>query len=160
MIKFHVYGLPKPQARPRARVIESKSPDGKAHANIYSPSCDWRKQVKAIAEKYAEENKISIDYPCVIDMCFYFRRPKSHYGTGRNSEVLKDSSPKFPIQKKLGDFDNLSKAVCDALVDASLMQDDSLIVDGVARKRYTGLDGFQGVVIKIGAMKKKEKSNA
>ena len=28
---------------------------------------------------------------------FYFDRPKSHYGTGRNEGIVRDSAPGYPV---------------------------------------------------------------
>lgn len=37
------------------------------------------------------------DGPIAAEFIFYRERPKSHYGTGRNSSLLKPSAPPYPI---------------------------------------------------------------
>jgi hypothetical protein len=50
---------------------------------------------------------------CVMSLVFVKPRPKAHYGTGRNAEVLKDSAPAAPGVKP--DTGKLARAVEDAL---------------------------------------------
>lgn len=64
-----------------------------------------------------------VDYPCQIRAAFLVPRPKSHYGTGRNSARLRAGKPAYPP----GDLDNFVKALLDALQPAALA-DDSLVV--------------------------------
>jgi Holliday junction resolvase RusA-like endonuclease len=51
--------------------------------------------------------------PLQVDFYFYLPRPKSHYGTGKNTGKLKKSAPRHPITTP--DFDNTIKHVCDCL---------------------------------------------
>lgn len=62
---------------------------------------------------------------------FELRRPKSHFGTGKNKEVVKASARAVPHQ----DVDNLAKGVMDALSGVAY-DDDSQVVRLVAEKRY------------------------
>jgi len=54
-----------------------------------------------------------IEHPLSVHFFFKFKRPKSHYGTGRNSAVLKPSSPVHMMGKP--DVDNLAKFYMDVL---------------------------------------------
>lgn len=72
--------------------------------------------------------------PLGVEITFTLDRPKSHYGTGRNRHVLKHSAPTHPTAKP--DVDKLERTVLDALQDAKVLRDDSLVVDLTARKRY------------------------
>lgn len=69
-----------------------------------------------------------------VDIDFYFSRPKSHFGTGRNEGVLKDAAPQFYTKKP--DKDNLAKFVMDALTGV-FYKDDSQVVTGTSSKHYT-----------------------
>lgn len=60
-------------------------------------------------------------------------RPKSHYGTGRNADTLKDSAPAAPGNRP--DVLKLARAAEDALTGV-LYHDDSLIVTELISKRY------------------------
>ena len=42
--------------------------------------------------------------PIICILHFYCKRPKNHYKTGKNANVLKDSSPKYNVNNK--DLDN------------------------------------------------------
>ena len=120
---FEVLGDPKPQGRPRA------FKRGK-HIQMYSPKTEWKESVKYAAAKeepiYAEAIEIRLE--------FYFARPKSHFGTGKNAEKLKSSAPKYHTKKP--DVDNLAKAVLDACQDVGLFKDDSAVISLVVDKFY------------------------
>lgn len=66
--------------------------------------------------------------PVVLELEFYFLRPVSHYGTGRNAGTLKDGAPARPTGRNLGDLDKLERAVLDALSGVAF-RDDSQVVD-------------------------------
>ena len=77
--------------------------------------------------------------PIKCTLLFYCKRPKNHYKTGKNSHVLKDSSPKYNINNK--DLDNMVKFVLDALND-KLYIDDSLIIEINCSKLYAENEGY------------------
>ena len=81
---------------------------------------------------------------------YYFQRPISHYGTGKNKDKIKASSEHYHIKRP--DLDNLNKAVLDAFGDAGLIKNDSQVVTLVSRKVYT--TGQQGALIKIEGLEK------
>ncbi len=64
---------------------------------------------------------------------FKFKRPKSHFGTGKNADKLKPSAPKYHLQKP--DLDNLVKFVKDCL-NKVVWMDDKQIVEAKALKRW------------------------
>lgn len=76
----------------------------------------------------------TITGPVLVDAVFYLPRPKSHYGTGRNTSRLKDSAPLVPTTKP--DSDKILRSTLDALTSAQAYRDDSQVVDVQARKRY------------------------
>lgn len=78
-----------------------------------------------------------------ITCIFYMPRPKSHFGTGKNSGVVKPRSPKFHTSKP--DIDNLVKMI-DAF-NGVYWIDDAQISTLVARKVYA--DGLPKTIIKI-----------
>jgi Holliday junction resolvase RusA-like endonuclease len=81
-----------------------------------------------------EQIKTKLSGPLAIRMTFCIKRPKSHYGTGKNSCILKDTAPSFPDKKP--DFDNLCKFACDVL-NGLAWDDDAQIVEAIVKKRYT-----------------------
>lgn len=68
-----------------------------------------------------------------LELEFIFTRPKSHFGTGRNSGVLKPSAPEFHTKRP--DLDNLIKFVEDAL-NGVFYTDDRQIMYVGATKTY------------------------
>lgn len=83
-----------------------------------------------------------------VTLHFKFRRPKGHYGSGRNAAKLKKSAPKYPIRKRRDDGDKLERAVLDAMTNIAY-GDDAQVVDMHWTKRW----GDQpGVDIQIEAL--------
>jgi len=74
------------------------------------------------------------------EITFTLRRPRSHYGTGRNALLLKASAPAYPTGHDTGDIDKLARLILDALQDAGTIPDDAQIVDLATRKRYPADD--------------------
>lgn len=57
----------------------------------------------------------------------FIRRPASHYGTGRNRDVLKPSAPARPLRGEYGgDLDNFVKLVKDALNEVAYVDDSQI----------------------------------
>lgn len=70
-----------------------------------------------------------------VELLFWVRRPKGHYGSGRNANVVKASAPRFPTVKP--DLLKLARGIEDAMTGI-VYGDDAQIVTEVLRKRYTG----------------------
>jgi Holliday junction resolvase RusA-like endonuclease len=68
-----------------------------------------------------------------ICMTFYLKRPKAHYGTGKNSGQLKGSAPN--IHTKKPDLDNLEKFVLD-VCNGLIFKDDAQIYTIQSSKQY------------------------
>lgn len=85
---------------------------------------------------------------CALEVHFRFAfpRPKSHYGTGKNANILKASAPIYCTNEK--DIDNLEKFYADAF-NCILWRDDAQIVKTQALKRWTGVDEVPHVLITV-----------
>ena len=97
----------------------------------------WRQDVKEAALNHYQGEVI--DQAVEIEIIFIFARPKSHFGTGKNSRKLKPSAPVFVTSKGIGDIDKLQRSTYDALSESSggnVLKDDSLIVQNRNSKRY------------------------
>jgi Holliday junction resolvase RusA-like endonuclease len=79
-----------------------------------------------------------INTPVSIEMEFLFARPKSHYGTGRNANVLKRTAPEYHIKKP--DVDNLIKFYLDCM-NAIILKDDSIVYAVSGIKKYANVPG-------------------
>ena len=134
-----VFGTPKPQPRPRC--VQRGG-----FVSVYNPkSADfWKGMVQDSLNEYA-----GMHYEGAIHilLVFYMPRPKSHYGTGRNANLLKDTAPYH--HTKTPDIDNLTKAVMDAITDIKVWKDDKQVVAVDAEKRYCTSYGSEGLTIDI-----------
>lgn len=123
-IDFKVAGNPKAQKRHRHTTT------GK-FVRTYDPSANDKKLFLEMCGFFAPDEPI--EGAIRISLVFVFERPLSHYGTGKNSDVLKDSAPYVHTGKP--DLDNLQKFVFDAL-NGTFFKDDSQIIMVTASKRY------------------------
>ena len=135
-ITLIVYGDPSAQKRHRhfAR--------GKFHGT-YDTSSNEKKDFLLMVQDKAPDKPF--DCPLEVDMRFYFSHPKSHFGTGKNSNVLKASTPKLHIKRP--DLDNCTKYILDSL-NKVFWRDDSIICHIEASKHYSIKPRVE-IVIKI-----------
>jgi len=98
----------------------------------YDPSVMDKKQfaMQAAIRKPGKPIKV----PLGLTMTFYFNRPKSHYRTGKNSNLLKTGMDSRWMKGKK-DLDNLIKLVCDSL-EGIFFTNDSLVCSIQAEKLY------------------------
>jgi len=101
---------------------------------------DWRAMVGGAVADLGR-----IEGPVKVWLIFYMPRPRGHYGSGRNSSVLRPSAPAYPATKP--DIDKLVRACLDAMT-GMVFRDDSQVVFLNAHKHYA--DARQpGVYIEI-----------
>lgn len=128
-LKLTVYGTPGPQG----------SKTRNAAGALYESSAKvkpWREAVKtaALDAIHHDEAWTALGEPIWLQMQFSLRRPKSHYGTGRNAGLLKATAPSYPTGKP--DLDKLIRSTQDALKDAGVLADDSVVASLSASKVY------------------------
>ena len=129
-IAFRVHGQPAPQG--------SKSRN--RYGAMYESSANqpaWREAVKTAAMNAARVLRwetVPRGVPVELWVTFWFARPASHYGTGRNVGVLKPNAPTFKASAP--DLSKLIRATEDALTDAGIWHDDAQVVLTVDDKRY------------------------
>ncbi|MFF7966696.1 RusA family crossover junction endodeoxyribonuclease [Streptomyces sp. NPDC007903] len=124
-----VHGMPGPQG----------SKTRNAAGAMYESSAKvkpWREAVKraALDALAYDETWQPIRDAVRLEVVFTLPRPKHHFGTGRNAGVLKASAPQYPTGKP--DTDKLLRSTQDAVKDAGVLLDDSVVTDTVAAKRY------------------------
>ena len=95
----------------------------------------WRDNVRAAAVN-AEDS--FGEAPVRVNITFTFGRPKGHFGTGRNAGTLNAAALPYPSSHAIGDIDKLVRACLDALTDAGVWNDDSQVVELLARKVFVG----------------------
>lgn len=118
-----------PEAKPRARATRRG-----AHIGMYQPSTpkDWAGAVRAVARDQVPTEPTLL--PVRVDIAFYMKRPKAHFGTGRNAGKLKATAPRWHTTKP--DRDNLDKAILDILTELGYWRDDCQVVCGLLTKSY------------------------
>jgi Holliday junction resolvase RusA-like endonuclease len=96
----------------------------------------WRERVHFAALE-AMAGAPRLEGPVALDVQFFFDRPKSHYGTGRNAGALKSDAPSVPATRATKDADKLLRACFDAMTSAGVYKDDSQVWLVVASKWWT-----------------------
>jgi len=125
---FYVVGTPKAQPRPRAFAIQRK---GKAPlVRVYEAGTaeNWKSEIAKAAKEAGVEK---LEGPISMQLFFSFPRPMNHF---KRDGRIKDNAPKFYVQRP--DFDNLSKAVADALTTLGTWDDDSQLIDVSVKKNW------------------------
>lgn len=84
----------------------------------------WREAVVSAAVE-ARDGALPLDGPLVVSMVFTLVRPRSHYRTGKNSHLLRDSAPAFPCSTP--DLSKLARSTEDALTTARVWNDDAQV---------------------------------
>lgn len=139
-VTFTVPGSPVPAARPRFARVGN-------HVRTYTPSSNvqFMEQVRFAYTASYGDFLFDRGTPLLLIATFYVARPKGHYGTGRNADVLKPSAPALPTTRP--DLSNLLKLFEDALNGYAFV-DDSNLVDIHMRKRY----GIPRTEVELAAM--------
>jgi Holliday junction resolvase RusA-like endonuclease len=149
--RMTVLGKPAPQGSKTARPIMRKDGDGVVRpvtdkngrpiVNMTEQNRDrlkpWRATVAdhAVAAGWPGLGLAMLDEAVRVQITFFFRRPDSQYGTGRNAGILKDSSPLYP-EKTGDDLDKLARAALDALTGL-VWKDDRRVVTLPIKRRYS-----------------------
>ena len=137
-----VEGDPKAQPRPRAF-----SRGGVAR--VYDPGTaeGWKSK---IAAKFRTHIGRATNQAVCVQISLLFRRPKSHFRTGRNAGLLRTAAPVHHTRKP--DTDNAAKAVLDALAVGSgigVIGDDANVVLLIVEKAWANPGESPGALIQI-----------
>ncbi len=125
-----------------------RTPQGKtivAPASKYTKP--WMEAVKYAAIKKGYNGKLIIRGPIRLTCTFYFLRPKSHYGTGRNKDILKQSAPQH--KTTIPDLTKHVRAIEDSLTGL-IWRDDSQVVEQINKKLYGEPQGAEIIIEEIG----------
>jgi len=138
-LRFIVHGAPVPQGSKRVvrgRLIDASkglkpyraSVSAAAAEALGLPTDDPSALQAALAALPVARGAVA------VSLRFGLVRPRGHYGTGRNADVLRPSAPVWPATKP--DVDKLERAVLDALTGI-VWADDSQVVVLNADKVYS-----------------------
>lgn len=125
-VTITVYGTPAPQGSKRAFAGK----DGRVHVieSSHDRVKSWRQAViEAAGQAMADAaGGFPLTGPLHAEMVFTLRRPKSHYRTGKNAHLLRDSAPPYPSGTP--DVGKLARATEDALTAVGCWADDAQVV--------------------------------
>jgi len=130
-IVFTVLGTPQPGGSKRGFHIKALNRVVITDANPRAK--DWKAEVRSTAREAASGLSMDADRlallgdPLALDVRFYFVRPKSHYGSGRNSTVLKKGAPRHHIQRP--DVLKCTRLIEDALSKVIYVDDAQIVTE-------------------------------
>jgi Holliday junction resolvase RusA-like endonuclease len=134
VVRFDVPGIPRPGGSKRGFVLPNSRRVVIVDAGG-SKVREWRSTVRMAAKEAMFDVKRTPSFsPIRLTVVFKIQRPKCHYGTGRNAEVLKASAPRWSTSKP--DRTKLLRSTEDALVGVC-WKDDSQVVTGSIEKTYS-----------------------
>jgi crossover junction endodeoxyribonuclease RusA len=87
-----------------------------------------------------------LEGPVALRVSYIMPRPKKHFGTGRNADVIKNDAPEWHTSKP--DGDKLERAIFDALTKSGVIADDSRIARWGGAKVYSN-NRETGVLIRL-----------
>lgn len=137
-IEFWVAGIPATAGSKTPFIYRSKS-DGKQRVAMVPANKrqkSWMESVRSEAAKAYSGPVISSAIMLNID--FHFIRPKSHFGTGGNTEKVKKSAPLYHIQKP--DRGKLDRCIEDSMTGV-IFRDDCQVVYCESRKCWSTISG-------------------
>lgn len=145
---FFVPGKPAPQGSKTTYGGRPTKSGGisKPHTTEANPRTrPWRADVReAATAARIDQGWDTATGPVEVRLTFYKPRPLGHYGTGKNSEVLKPGAPYYVLTGP--DIDKLSRAVLDAMTNALVYRDDKQVVVLSAQHLYVERRTWQGGV--------------
>lgn len=110
-------------------------------------SKDWMQEVKSAAISQLGEIKL-LTGPIELTAEFYFARPSSHYGSGKNANVLKPSAPIVHAQSP--DLAKLLRSLEDALTKVVWLDDKQVFRYGNGTQRLW-TESHEKTVVRIRA---------
>lgn len=132
-VAFDVIGRPQQKGSKRPFMTPRVGGGVNVHVRDANPNAKpWALAVAAEAA-LAHRNRELIRGPVAVTLLFYFKRPKGHYGTGRNADRIRESAPWHMTTTP--DLDKLARCAIDAL-SGTVIGDDAQIMELRANKRY------------------------
>jgi Holliday junction resolvase RusA-like endonuclease len=141
IVKIVVYGIPQPGGSKRAFVIP-----GTNRASISDANPKAKPWKNSVAWAAVESGMSPLAGPLELTIEFLFPRPKGHFGTGKNENVLKVSAPIYHTVKP--DATKCLRSTEDALKGIA-WRDDSQVSIQIVSKRYVDAGESPGAIIRI-----------
>ena len=147
LVSFWVPGKPAPKGSHRAFVHR-----GRAIVTDDTPATKQWERAVMIAARYAMRGAtmFAAGVPVSVSVTFAVKRPRSHYGTGKNASALKQDAPLFPVGR-IGDVDKLLRSALDGLT-GEVFADDCQVVAVEGRKIYAPAGQPIGAEVRVRAV--------
>jgi len=141
-IRFEVHGKASPSGSKKAFVHNRT---GKVIVMDTAKNKDlWQNMVSITARNAAtEKNWLQTCRAVSLSITFLFKRPKSHFGNGKNAMVLKQTAPSRHTQKP--DLTKLVRCLEDALT-GTIWNDDCQVVETSVCKKWSERDSAMVLV--------------
>lgn len=123
-----------PQPKGSLKCVGARGRRGHVLVEDNTQTKPWRAELVRILAQTVQRGPNR--QPIAVEITSTLRRPRSHYGTGRNAERVKLSSPVYPTGHGTGDVDKLARLVLDALEDVGILGNDAQVIDVTSRKTY------------------------
>jgi Holliday junction resolvase RusA-like endonuclease len=137
MIQFTVFGTPIPKGSTRSFACRRKVNNAWVYTgqttNQQSNLSNLRPWEALIRDAAIQAGIKPVSSAVIVNINFHFRRPKNHFGSGRNSNIIKPTAPVHHIQTP--DKDKLERAVLDGLAGVVYLN-DAQVVDGRVSKSW------------------------
>lgn len=106
----------------------------------------WRADIRdTILRALPEDHRLHTG-PMSVTLMFLLARPRSHFRTGRNSHLLRESAPEYPAKKP--DIDKLTRAALDAVGSTGkVWADDAQVVHLNVQKMYTEFEAGVRIIV-------------
>lgn len=154
-LTFFCEGDPAPGGSKSAFVARRRTgplvtrPDGSPVVNVTDSggkrNKNWRKVVAWTARSFMAGKK-PFEGPIKVEFVFYFRRPGSHFRTGKFAHLLRDGAPVHHTQKP--DALKCARSTEDALTGVIWIDDAQNIV-GRQEKRWCAIGEKPGCAVRL-----------
>lgn len=146
-IRIVVHGTPAPAGSKKGFPIRAKGGRivGVRVTDDSKRNKPWQAAVRSEAADVVNGSGL-LDGPLEVEVTFYMKRPKGHFGTGRNAGVVKASAPSWPAVKP--DTGKLVRSIFDALTGV-VWRDDAQVVSEIAQKKYGEPERAELVIRKL-----------
>jgi len=142
MIQFFVPGTPVPKGSAKA-FVNKRTGRAQVLQDNREKQRPWASLVSFQAQQVVSAVTVG---PVRLTLHFTLQRPKSHFGSGKNTAIVKASAPYLHVSKP--DLDKLVRCVKDALTGV-VYHDDSQVCSLVTGKVY---GDRTGVLVKVEAL--------
>ena len=134
IVSLKIFGHAEPAGSKRAFAVKRKGvPTGQITVVDANPrATNWKQEVSAQGAQAMAGRRL-IDGPVQLTLTFFAKRPRSHYGRGKNSLRVRPGAAAYPTTRP--DASKLTRAVEDALTGI-IWRDDAQIVEQHIRKVY------------------------